>query len=173
MSQRVSQRWWYASGAILYLAWSVGLPVRAQEDANMKARFELLEKTLSGSKFSGSFTIAGQGREKLTSEEYHILQCKKLDEGNQWMITARIKYGEHDVTVPLPLPIEWAGTTPVIALDDFEVPLMGTFDARVLIDLDKRKYAGTWSHGDAGGHLFGDILPGEAQSSPDSKKPDR
>ena len=135
-------------------------------------RFELLTKTLSGSKLAGSFTVTGQKPGELSQEEYHILECKKLDEGNLWMIKARIKYGQHDVTVPIPVPIEWAGSTPVISLDDFEVPLMGTFDAQVLFDLEKRQYAGTWSHGEVGGHLFGTILPGKAETSAASKTPD-
>jgi hypothetical protein len=134
-------------------------------------RFALLAKTLSGSKFSGSFTVDGQNADKLTREEYHILECRKLDEGNLWMLKARIKYGNKDVTVPIPIPIEWAGKTAVISLDDFTIPLMGTFDSQVLLDLDKRKYAGTWSHDKVGGHLFGDILPGQAESDSDSSAP--
>jgi hypothetical protein len=144
----------------------------AQPSPAAKDRFELLAKTLSGSKLTGSFTVTREKKGELTQEEYHILECKKLDEGNLWMIQARIKYGQHDVTVPIPVPIEWAGTTPVISLDDFEIPLMGTFDAQVLFDLEKRQYAGTWSHGDVGGHLFGEIVPGKAEASSASKTPD-
>jgi hypothetical protein len=32
---------------------------------------------------------------------------------------------------------------------------LGTFDARVVIH--DQKYAGTWKHGEVGGHLFGTI----------------
>ena len=61
------------------------------------------------------------------------------------------------MTVPLSLPIYWAGKTPVITVDNLKVPGLGTFDARVVINNDK--YAGTWKHGDVGGHLFGKIIP--------------
>ena len=165
-----------AIAAIAALGWSSAS--QAQEPASsqkpgpeMQARYDQLAKVLSGSKFAGRFTVSGAEDEPLTKEEYHILECRKLDEGNLWMITARIKYGNKDVTVPLPVPIEWAGSTPVIAMNDFVVPLMGTFDAAVVLDLDQRKYAGTWSHDDVGGHLFGDIVPGKAESSPESKSP--
>ncbi len=145
--------------------------VAAQENNPLKSQFDLFAKTLTGAKFSGSFTRSGQDFEHLTRDEYHILECKKLDEGNLWMIKARIKYGDHDVTVPMPLPIEWADTTPVISLNDFSIPLLGTFDAHVVIDLEHKKYAGTWSHGEVCGHLFGDILPGEANPNSNSKSP--
>jgi len=49
----------------------------------------------------------------------------------------------------------WSGNTPVITLDNLWIPGMGTFSARVLIH--QGRYAGTWSHGDKGGHLFGRI----------------
>ena len=40
-------------------------------------------------------------------------------------------------------------------LDDVMVPGFGTFTCRVMIDGDQ--YAGTWSGGDHGGHMFGRI----------------
>jgi hypothetical protein len=72
-----------------------------------------------------------------------------------WLFKARIKYGDHDVTVPIPLQVSWAGKTPMIVVDQISIPGLGTFDARVLIAGDR--YAGTWQHGDVGGHLFGKI----------------
>jgi hypothetical protein len=59
--------------------------------------------------------------------------------------------------IPLPLPIEWAGNTPVIVVDDVTIPGMGTFSARVMFFADH--YAGYWKHGDHGGHLFGVVYP--------------
>ena len=75
------------------------------------------------------------------------------------MIHARIEYGGHDVTVPIPVRIEWAGDTPVISLTDVEVPGLGTFTARVLFY--RGRYAGTWQHGETGGSQFGRILPAQ------------
>jgi hypothetical protein len=72
-----------------------------------------------------------------------------------WSFETHIQYGDHDVKVALALQIKWAGDTPVITLDKVLVPGLGTFDARVLVHGDE--YAGTWSGGDHGGHLFGTI----------------
>ncbi|MEZ6086839.1 MAG: hypothetical protein R3C05_02155 [Pirellulaceae bacterium] len=114
-----------------------------------------LANYLTGSKFVGKFTVIGRDDEKLPTEEYTLKKVQKLPEGNMYMITARIKYGDKDVEVPMPIPIVWAGDTPMISLDDFTIPGMGTFSAKVVID--KGRYAGTWSHDEKGGHLFGVI----------------
>ena len=83
------------------------------------------------------------------------------------MLKVRIKYGGKDVTVPLPpMDIKWAGSTPVITVDQMTIPGMGTFDARVLIR--KGKYSGTWSHNDVGGHMFGTIEKGAAEEKKES-----
>jgi hypothetical protein len=55
----------------------------------------------------------------------------------------------------LPLNVKWAGDTPVITLTDFTIPGLGPCGARVVIHNDK--YAGTWTHGNASGHMFGVI----------------
>ena len=52
----------------------------------------------------------------------------------------------------------------MITLTDFTVPGLGTFSARVLIY--RNKYAGTWSHGDVGGHLFGTIEKNAKKADP-------
>jgi hypothetical protein len=122
-----------------------------------------LEKTLSGATLVGHFTVTGDNEDgnegdgensKLTKERYELGEVKHLG-SNQWLIQSRIKYGDHDVTVPLTLPIRWAGDTPVISLDEMPIPGLGTFTARVMIYRDH--YAGFWSGKDHGGHLFGVI----------------
>ena len=79
---------------------------------------------------------------------------KRLESGD-WLIQSRIRYGDHDVTIPLTLPIRWAGDTPVICVDDMLIPGLGTFTARVMIY--RGHYAGFWTGVDHGGHLFGVI----------------
>ena len=118
-----------------------------------------LEKALSHAALVGHFTVTGEARgtgeeSKLTSERYELGEVKHLG-SNQWLIQSRIKYGDHDVTVPLTLPIRWAGDTPMICLDEMPIPGLGTFTARVMIYRDH--YAGFWSGADHGGHLFGMI----------------
>lgn len=122
--------------------------------ADEKARFAKFEKDMSGVKLVGLFTI--DGREGApTKEEYTILSVKKIGKGDLFLFRARVKYGKTDITLPMPLPIKWAGDTPVISMDKLSIPGLGTFSAHVVIDGDK--YAGTWKHGKVGGHLFGNI----------------
>ncbi len=45
---------------------------------------------------------------------------------------------------------------------------MGTFSARVVIY--NKKYAGTWTHGKVGGHLFG-VIEKAASDEPDKPAP--
>jgi hypothetical protein len=84
-------------------------------------------------------------------------------QGDVWLFTARLQFGEQDLTVPLPLEVKWAGDTPVLTVTDFAIPGLGTFTSRVMIY--RGQYAGTWQHGDVGGHLWGRIT----KSQPDEK----
>ena len=118
--------------------------------------FKAFSELLTGATLVGHFTIPGTKTDQpLHEERYEIRSVKKSERGDFWLFLARIKYGDHDVTVPLPLEVKWAGTTPVITLDAVTIPKMGTFDARVVID--GGQYAGTWRHDDVRGHLFGRI----------------
>ena len=110
---------------------------------------------LSGVRFIGKFTLLGKEDQTPKEESYEITSVMKTDTENVWLFKTRIMYGDKDVTVPLPLEVRWAGDTPMISLTDFTIPQMGTFSARVVIY--NNKYAGTWSHGEKGGHLFGRI----------------
>lgn len=132
-------------------------------------RNQRLAKYLSGTRWTGRFTFGGQGDKEPAEEKYEIIEAKKGETGDDWNLTARIQYGGKDVTLPLPtLQIKWAGETPVITVDKMVIPGMGTFDARVLIR--KGQYAGTWAHGEVGGHMFGTIERMEA--APAEKKSD-
>lgn len=114
---------------------------------------------LSGVRFVGHFTVTGQPSADLKTEEYVIDKVEKLPEKDRFRFTASIQYGDGEKVnkVPMDLQVLWAGRTPVITLDEVWLPGLGTFSARVVIHDDK--YAGTWQHGDKGGHLFGDIEP--------------
>ncbi len=125
-------------------------------DADRQRRLEKFRNSLTNTKFIGRYTITGDEKAGLPKpEEYTITSVKKLPKEDFWEITARIKYADHDVTVPLVMEVKWAASTPVITVNQLFVPGLGTFDARVL--LRKNQYAGTWAHGDVGGHLFGRI----------------
>jgi hypothetical protein len=117
--------------------------------------YKKLETLLTNAKLTGHFTVAGKDPKDLPKEEYTILSAEKTEQGEIWLLKARIKYGGKDVTVPMPIEILWAGKTPVMTLDNLMIPGLGTFSARVVLHDDK--YAGTWQHDKVGGHLFGTI----------------
>lgn len=96
-------------------------------------------------------------------EKYTIVSAVKAAEG-KWVINARIQYGNHDVTVPIPVELKWAGDTPVITLDQMWIPGIGTYSARVLVY--GGTYAGTWSGPNYGGLLNGVITHAKADSAP-------
>ncbi|MHC2069377.1 hypothetical protein ACYFX5_18030 [Bremerella sp. T1] len=166
---------------LLPLAWSpatlLAQEALAHEDKPAEAsdvqarRFAAFEKTLNNVALIGSFTISGKEDKAPKPERYEIKNVRKLDEGDVWLFNARIKYGDKDVTLPLPLEVKWAGMTPVITLDKTTIPGMGTFSAHVVIDEDK--YAGTWTHGEVGGALFGRIekLDTEANAATPKESP--
>ena len=123
----------------------------AQEDREKK-----LAAYLSGIRFVGKFTIDGKEDVDPKTEEYTISKCEKLPKKDMYRMTARIKYGDVDSEVPLDLTILWSGNTPVITLNSFWIPGMGTFGARVLIH--SGRYAGTWQHDAVGGHMYGKLV---------------
>lgn len=125
-------------------------PTPAQRDEEFK-------KLVTTVRLVGNFTVDGAEEAKLQREEYAITGAMKLGNGDYWALTSRIKYGDVDLTVPVPVQVKWAGNTPVITVDSVKIPGLGTFSARVL--LDGARYAGTWSHDEKGGHLFGSIMP--------------
>ncbi len=123
----------------------------APAQTQQKELIEKLAKAISNTKWTGSFTVTGDEANPKT-ESYEIKDAQYQGD-DKWLLTARIAYGDRDVTVPIPLEIKWAGRTPVITVDNLTIPPLGTFDARVL--MRRGSYAGTWAHGKKGGHLFG------------------
>ena len=112
------------------------------------------EKMMTGATMVGYST--GSTPQGLSNEErYNIQKVTKLG-GETWLFQTRMHFGSHDLPLPVPVTIKWAGDTPVITLTDVSLPGLGTFTARVLLYRDQ--YAGTWSGHGAGGQLFGKII---------------
>ena len=109
---------------------------------------------LNNVKLSGYFTVSGK-EQPPRKETYEILGIQKLGKGDLWLFTTIINKGEQKVTLPIPLPVKWAGSKPVIHMNNLTIPTMGTFSAFVIFDDDR--YAGTWVHGKTTGHLYGTI----------------
>jgi hypothetical protein len=112
---------------------------------------------MHGATLVGRFTLAGREDSQARPDRYEISSVEKLA-GDNWRFNARIKYGSIDVTVPVVVTMLWAGDTPIITMTDVTIPTLGTFTARVFFYGDR--YAGTWQHGQYGGHMFGQIQGG-------------
>ena len=165
---RANQIRGWVSAAVLLVGLAKGIadePVAKPEtpEARQARLFKKFESTLANAVLTGKFTITGK-QTPPREESYTIRSVKKMAQGDYWLFTARIKYGKRDVTLPMPIPVKWAGDTPVISLDDLTLPGLGTFSAHVVIDGDK--YAGTWAHGKVGGHMFGAIAPAKPEPKP-------
>ena len=138
-------------------------PAEQANSSERQAKLEAaLSKMLSGATLEGSFTSTGAGSDptKLSRDKYTLGEVKKVS-GDVWQIPARIQYGEKDITLPIMLPIRWAGDTPVVTVDELPLPGFGTVSARVMF-FDGH-YAGYWKHGDHGGNMFGVIHPAEKE----------
>jgi hypothetical protein len=159
--------------APLILSAAFSIPVRGDEptkaeSAKEPSRGELIKKLetdLTNAKLIGRFTVSGREEREPKAEEYTISSAIKLPDGDVWLLKARVKYGDKDMTVPIPLEIKWAGDTPVITLTNLAIPGLGTFTSRVVIYNDR--YAGTWQHGKVGGNLFGRIEKAGAENAGD------
>lgn len=118
---------------------------------------------MTGAVMVGRFSI--DGRETPPGEErYEISKAQKLG-GDKWVITARIKYGQHDIEVPVAVQMNWAGDTPVLSVTDISIPGLGEgFTTRVLFYKDR--YAGSWYHGKVGGHMWGKIEKADTKEPP-------
>ncbi len=114
------------------------------------------EQALSGATLSGHFTSGNDEKGSQPKEDKYTIESVSKISGDVWLFKARIQYGEHDLTLPLPLRVVWAGDTPVITLDKMPVPGLGTFSARVM--MYDGKYAGMWDGGSHGGLLYGKIV---------------
>ncbi len=145
-------------------------PAQPPSKADLEKKFE---ETMTGATLVGHYTINGQKASSTDKEEHYTIEKVAKLQGSTWLFTSRIQYGDHDVSVPLPLQVEWAGDTPVIELTQFPVPGLGTFTARVVIY--DGQYAGLWNGGgDHGGSLFGKVVKkgDAAEAKPAGDKPD-
>jgi hypothetical protein len=141
----------------------------APPSSSAPGREAQLRERLSGARLAGSWrmTTTGEGAAAPLSEPreevYTIGEVTHLG-GEQWMITARIRYADRDATIPVPVRIVWAGDTPVITLDNLELPLLGRYTARVMVYGDF--YSGVWFGAGYGGVMAGRVIPaGAAEAS--------
>ncbi len=119
----------------------------------LTAAEKAFQESLQNVTLTGYYTT-GDGNE-LRQDRYVIEKIGKAGE-NLWKFDVRIQYNGKDIAIAIPVPILWAGETPVVTLTNFTVPGSGTFTARVLFH--DGAYVGTWqSSGGHGGKMFGAI----------------
>ena len=147
-------------------------PVTKPAEPTQEELEQKFSEKLSGATLVGQFTVSDINDGKpLAQDKYQLGKVHKLPNG-LWSLEARIQYGEHDVKLPLALPVKWAGDTPVISVTKVAFPGLGTYSARVLFYDDS--YAGTWSGSTHGGEMWGKIVKGDAAKAaeaPAEKKP--
>ena len=133
-----------------------------------EAQLELeraFEESMRGVVLVGNFTVFGSDSQadertseappvRLRSERYEIERVVKRT-GDIWTFHARIRFGEKDVTVPVPVKLVWADDTPMVSVTDLGIPGLGSYTARVAFYRDS--YAGMWWGKDHGGNMFGTI----------------
>lgn len=112
------------------------------------------QDTLSGATLVGNSTRLN--KPGISGEERYVIEKVSKMTGDVWLFQTRLRFGSHDLPLPLPITVKWAGDTPIITLTDFSIPGLGTYTARVLIYRDQ--YAGTWSGRNEGGQMFGRVV---------------
>ena len=156
-----------AAGAVLILVFGLGWLTAATgrgqeaEPASLTDLEREFTERMRNVVLVGHFTIEGQQRRDGLPERYAISEVTKL-EGDRWRFDVHMTYGSVDATLPVVVPMVWAGDTPMVSITDFAIPSLGEeFGARVVFH-DSR-YAGTWDHGDYGGLMYGTIEPLDAE----------
>jgi hypothetical protein len=126
----------------------------SKKDVGGADREKKFQESLSGVTLVGYSTRLG--KPGVSGEERYVLEKVSKMTGDTWLFRARLRFGGHDLPLPLPITVKWAGDTPVITLTDVSIPGLGSYTARVLIYRDQ--YAGTWSGKNEGGQMFGRVV---------------
>ena len=144
----------FVAAAIIVVVGLCGPTDSGAQDVSLNALEQEFAERMANSVLVGRFVIAGSEDSVPRPERYEIEGVTKVGE-DQWRFTARIQYGDTNITLPIVVTMLWAGDTPMVSLTDLTVPTLGTLTARVIFYRDR--YAGTWQHDEVGGHLFGVI----------------
>ena len=102
----------------------------------------------------GSFTDGGREDQTPRADGYDIASVEKVGD-NLWRFNAALHCCGVNGAIPIVVPMQFIGDTPMIMMTDTSLPGIGTFTARVFFYGDR--YAGTWQHGAVGGHMSGRI----------------
>ena len=138
--------------------------VVADDDIVQAEREKKFAEALSGAVLVGTFSIDGAKVDKFSLPERYELKSVEKTKDGLWTFTACVKYLNQDLTLPITVPVVWAGDTPMVSLSDSTLPGLGNqLSAKVIFDAGR--YAGTWQHGKFGGHMWGRIERADATKS--------
>ncbi len=151
--------------ALLPLLVVLACSTASETPGDQLVREQAFEESMRGAVLDGNFTVfrtegepdegAGEAEElTLRADRYEIAKVVKMA-GDIWTFHARIRFGETDLTVPVPVKLVWAADTPMVSVTDLGIPGLGTYTARVLFYRDS--YAGMWWGKNHGGNMFGTI----------------
>lgn len=143
-----------------WLAGRLGIGSPAVSEAELSELERAFADRMRNATLVGQFTIVGREDQPARSDRYEISSVDKVGE-DRWRFNTRVQYGDVDTTLPIIVPVAWAGDTPMVTLTDYSIPTLGTFTARVFFHEDR--YAGSWQHGDVGGLMYGTIEPGDVR----------
>jgi hypothetical protein len=103
----------------------------------------------------GSFTVFGQADHTPSPDRYEISSVEKVGT-DLWRFNASMQCCGVNGAIPVVVPMRWNGDTPMIMMTDTSLPGLGRFTVRLFFYTDR--YAGTWQHGERGGHISGRIV---------------
>ena len=92
--------------------------------------------------------------EERGGDKYNIVSAIK-GEGDTWIISAKMKYGDREFVMPIPVKMKFVGDVAVLTVDNLQIPNGGNYTARLIIY--ERTYSGTWKSQRGGGMLYGTI----------------
>ena len=78
----------------------------------------------------GSFTVAGREDRTPRPDRYDISSVEKVGD-NLWRFNAGMQCCGINGTIPIVVPMQWNGDTPMIMMTDTSLPGVGTFTVRV------------------------------------------
>ena len=140
-----------------WLAGRLGIG-RVVEPASLSEAERQFVDRMRGVTLVGTFTVAGREGRQPNPDRYDIVSVEKIGT-DLWRFNA--KCCNLNTAIPMAVPMRWNGDTPMIMMTDASLPGVGTFTVRLFFYGDR--YAGTWQHGEFGGHMWGRI---EKQTQP-------
>ena len=125
----------------------------AVDPASLVDRERVFTERMKDVSLVGRFTIAGREDRTASPDRYDISSVEKVGD-DLWRFTVSMS-DSGNVVVPITVPMRWVSNTPVIDMQNYSIPGMGTFSAHVVFD--GNQYAGTWANPKVGGLMYGTI----------------